>query len=89
MRRAVDASKAASMPPDREIVTRVTGPDPGYKATATIIAQSALFLLSEASRLEPRVHTPASLLGCDGIVDRLCKHQITFELVSDRQLNQF
>ena len=84
--RAADPAAATSTLPDREIVTRISGPEPAYKATATIIVQSAMFLLTEASRLEPGVHTPAALLGSDGIVDRLCKHQIEFELMSDRQL---
>ena len=81
-----DAAKAATSMPDREIMTRITGPEPAYKSSAVMLVQSALFLLSEGPRVRPGVHTPAAALGADAIVDRLSKHQIKFELLSDRQV---
>ena len=81
-----DAAMVATSQPDRSIVTRITGPEPAYKSTAIMLVQSALFLLSEGSRIVPGVHTPAAALGSHAIVDRLSKHQIKFELLSDQQL---
>jgi len=81
-----DAATAATSQPDREIVTRIMGTEPAYRGTAIMLVQSAMFLLSEGPRIVPGVHTPAAALGSDAIVDRLCKHHIKFELLSDRQL---
>ena len=67
-------------------MTRITGPEPGYISTSIMIVQSAMLLLSDGSQLSPGVHTPAAALGSEAIVDRLSKHQIKFELLSDRQL---
>ena len=44
--------------PDREVVLRITGPDPGYAATAVFLVQAGLTVLLERSKLPPPgVHT--------------------------------
>lgn len=73
--------------PDREIVTRVSGPEPGYKATPIFIVQAALLLLEQHAQLGAAgVHTPAALLGAQGYVERLQKSGIKFEQLSSKQL---
>ncbi len=55
--------------------------DPGYKATAVMLGESALSLALDAERLPPRagVLTPASAIG-ESLVDRLRAAGQTFEV---------
>jgi short subunit dehydrogenase-like uncharacterized protein len=55
--------------------------DPGYGGTAIMLAQSALCLASDGSRLPRRagVLTPATAMG-DVLADRLRAHGFTFEV---------
>lgn len=67
-----------------EVVTRVSGPEPGYLATAILITQIALTLLEEGDKLPGRggVFTVGSLLGDTSIVQRLHGAGILFDVVS-------
>ena len=73
--------------PDWEIVTRVIGPEPGYRATPICLVQAALLLLEQQAPLgAPGVHTPAALLGAHAYVERLASAGITFEELSSKLL---
>lgn len=74
--------------PDWEIVTRVSGPEPGYKATPIFIVQAALLLLDPLSKLKntPGVYTPGALLGADLYVKRLKAAGIKFEELSSKAI---
>ena len=50
--------------PDREIVLRITGPDPGYSATAIFLAQAGISVLLDRAKLpSPGVHTVSAAEG--------------------------
>jgi short subunit dehydrogenase-like uncharacterized protein len=58
--------------PDVEVVTRVSGPEPGYIACSIFIVQAAITVLDERATLGiAGVYTPALLLQNTHYVDRL------------------
>eukprot|EP00898_Chlorokybus_atmophyticus_P005076 jgi/Chlat1/556/Chrsp103S01131 len=80
-----------SAPPDREIVTRVDGPEFGYKTCAIAVTQAAILLalgrrggvkLGQASG----VHTSGAVLYSTDVIERLNKNGINFSLISDKRL---
>ncbi|EFN50859.1 hypothetical protein CHLNCDRAFT_59409 [Chlorella variabilis] len=78
------APEAPDQAPDIEIVTRVSGPEPGYISCAIFVVQAAITLLEERQSLGlPGVHTPASLLRDTTYIDRLRSRGIKFEQVQD------
>lgn len=79
---AAGAPTSPDQQPDKQVITRVSGPEPGYIACSVFIVQAAITLLEEQGKLPaPGVHTPASLLWGTGYVDRLRAHGIKFERV--------
>lgn len=70
---------------DREVVTRVSGGDPGYGETSKMLAESAMCLAQDRDRLPARagVLTPAVAMG-EVLMERLEKAGIRFEVVSSR-----
>uniref|UniRef100_A0A7R9YR15 Saccharopine dehydrogenase NADP binding domain-containing protein n=1 Tax=Chlamydomonas euryale TaxID=1486919 RepID=A0A7R9YR15_9CHLO len=80
-----DADSAGpGSPPDREVVLRISGPDPGYAATSIYLAQAALTVLEDRGKLPgPGVHTPGALLCDTGYAERLQARGIKIEVVSD------
>ncbi|PSC70768.1 saccharopine dehydrogenase-like oxidoreductase [Micractinium conductrix] len=66
--------------PDVEIITRISGPEPGYIACSIFIVQAAVTLLEERDKLPaPGVHTPASLLRRTTYIERLQRRGVKFE----------
>ncbi|KAG1677801.1 hypothetical protein FOA52_008565 [Chlamydomonas sp. UWO 241] len=79
-----DDGGALQLQPDREVVLRVSGPDPGYHATAIYLAQAGLSLLTDRGQLPaPGVHTPGALLCDTSYPDRLRARGISIEVLSD------
>mmetsp|Transcript_30433 Transcript_30433/g.67516 ORF Transcript_30433/g.67516 Transcript_30433/m.67516 type:complete len:431 (-) Transcript_30433:552-1844(-) len=71
-------------PPDREVVLRITGPDPAYKATAIFLAQAGISLLLDKDKLPAAgVQTVGALLRNTRYVDRLKLRGIKIEKLSD------
>lgn len=68
--------------PGRRIRTRVSGPDPGYDATATMLAQSALCLARDDVPDLAGQLTTARAMG-EQLLPRLSEHGIAFEVLSD------
>jgi len=68
--------------PGRRLRTRVSGGDPGYDATATMLAQSALCLARDDVPDLAGQLTTAQAMG-NRLLDRLSGHGITFEVLSD------
>ena len=66
----------------RQIVTRVSGGDPGYTETAKMLSESALCLAHDRDRLPPHtgVITPAIAMG-NLLIERLQQAGIRFELL--------
>uniref|UniRef100_J3MMM5 Saccharopine dehydrogenase-like C-terminal domain-containing protein n=2 Tax=Oryza brachyantha TaxID=4533 RepID=J3MMM5_ORYBR len=73
--------------PDREIITRVSGPEIGYITTPIVLVQCALVLLSQRCNLpKGGVYTPGSVFGPTDIQQRLQENGLSFDLVSTRTL---
>lgn len=70
---------------DREVITRVSGGDPGYGETSKMVAESALCLALDRDRLPDRagVLTPAVAMG-DLLIERLQRAGIRFEVLESR-----
>ncbi len=66
----------------REVVTRVSGGDPGYSETAKMVAESALCMAFDRERLPARagVITPVVAMG-ERLIERLQAAGIRFELL--------
>ena len=70
--------------PDVNVITRVSGPEPGYIATSIIIVQCGLTLLEERDSCPAKggIFTVGTLLGYTNIIERLHRAGIIFEVVS-------
>jgi len=68
-----------------EIVTEVSGPEPGYIATPIIFLDVAKCLLEERHRLPVSggVFTPGAVFGESTLIERLKKSGISFRVLSD------
>ncbi|KAG0231862.1 hypothetical protein BGW41_002065 [Actinomortierella wolfii] len=71
----------AHVKPDVEIVTTVSGPEPGYVATPTMVVQSAYTLLLEKDKIPNGVLTPATAFADTKLMDRLQQNGIIFSTV--------
>lgn len=85
-----DAAHAASQrgsKPDKEVVTRVSGPEIGYITTPIVLVQCALVLLSQRGNLpKGGVYTPGIVFGPTDLQKRLEENGMSFDLVSSRTL---
>lgn len=78
-----DPDRQHDVPPTKKIITKVSGPDPGYIATSSFLVHSAMTLLFDRKELpEPGVITPGACFQNTYLVDRLTKRGIKFEVVS-------
>lgn len=78
----VDADQQHDEPPTRKIITRVSGPDPGYIGTSTLLVHSGMTLLFDREQLpEAGVITPGACFRDTYLVDRLTKRNIKFEIL--------
>lgn len=76
-----------NMKPDMEIITRVMGPEIGYVATAIILLQCALILLSQRDNLpKGGAYPPGIVFGPTDLQKRLQQFGISFDLISKRSL---
>lgn len=84
-----DAARASDRgsKPDKEIITRVSGPEIGYITTPIVLVQCALVLLSQRGNLpKGGVYTPGAVFGPTDIQQRLQENGLSFDLVSTRTL---
>ncbi|KAL6013488.1 hypothetical protein ACLOJK_003986 [Asimina triloba] len=67
--------------PDREIITRISGPEIGYVTTPIVLVQCALVLLGQRGNL-PRggVLTPGIVFGPTDLQERLQQNGLSFEV---------
>ncbi|KAJ3673019.1 hypothetical protein LUZ60_006393 [Juncus effusus] len=73
----------AGLKPDKEIVTRVSGPEIGYVTTPISVVQSGLVVLGQRGNL-PRggVFTPGVVFGPTDLQKRLQENGISFDVIS-------
>lgn len=68
--------------PRKKIITKVSGPDPGYIGTSMLLVHSGMTLLFDRQKLaEPGVLTPGACFHDTYLIDRLSKRGIKFEVV--------
>lgn len=75
--------------PTRELITKVSGANPAYGATATAALLSAVTVLTETDML-PRgggVLNPGICFAKTNLISNLCKHGINFEVISGPEGN--
>ncbi|CAM0906585.1 unnamed protein product [Alopecurus aequalis] len=73
--------------PDKEIVTRVSGPEIGYITTPIALVQCAMVLLSQRANLpKGGVYTPGAVFGPTDLQKRLEENGLKFDLISKRTL---
>ncbi|XP_033115899.1 saccharopine dehydrogenase-like oxidoreductase [Anneissia japonica] len=72
---------------DRQMITKVSGPEPGYVATPIAMIQSAFVLLKESSKLPGKggVFTPGAAFAKTSLIKRLTEHGFHFNTVSEAQ----
>lgn len=73
--------------PDKEIVTRISGPEIGYVTTPIVLIQAALIMLDERKHLpKGGVLTPGVVFGETDYLQRLQDNGITFDVVSTKKI---
>jgi len=70
--------------PNKTVVVKVSGKDPGYTATSTCLVQAGITLIKEFNKLPDKggVFTPGALFDGTGIFERLKAHELFFEVVN-------
>lgn len=70
--------------PNKTVMVRVSGKDPGYMATSTCLVQSGLTILKDWDKLPNGggVLTPGAAFDGTGIYDRLKEHDLVIELMN-------
>ncbi|KAJ1697415.1 hypothetical protein LUZ63_005927 [Rhynchospora breviuscula] len=80
--------KLASQPgkkPDKEIITRVSGPEIGYVTTPIALIQCALIVLGQRGNLlKGGVYTAGAVFGPTDLQKRLEENGISFDFISTR-----
>uniref|UniRef100_A0A0A9DYU7 Saccharopine dehydrogenase-like C-terminal domain-containing protein n=1 Tax=Arundo donax TaxID=35708 RepID=A0A0A9DYU7_ARUDO len=82
-----DATRASERgsKPDREIITKVSGPEVGYVTTPIVLVQCALVLLSQRGNLpKGGVYTPGAVFGPTDLQRRLQENGLSFEVLVTR-----
>ncbi|XP_011862890.1 PREDICTED: saccharopine dehydrogenase-like oxidoreductase isoform X2 [Vollenhovia emeryi] len=71
-------------PPNKTVITRVSGVSPAYEATSVMAILSAITILNEAGKMPDNggVLTPGAAFGKTSLVEQLNKHNIKFEVIS-------
>lgn len=77
-----DVDRQHDTPPTKKIITKISGPDPGYIGTATLLVHAGFTLLFDRQKLpEPGVITPGACFRDTYLIDRLTKRNIKFEVL--------
>ncbi|XP_058080808.1 probable mitochondrial saccharopine dehydrogenase-like oxidoreductase At5g39410 [Magnolia sinica] len=73
--------------PNREIITRISGPEIGYVTTPIILVQCALILLGQRHNLpKGGVFPPGIVFGPTDLQEKLQKNGMSFEVISTKTL---
>ncbi|XP_055880637.1 saccharopine dehydrogenase-like oxidoreductase [Biomphalaria glabrata] len=79
-----DVTDRTGQKPNKTIVTKLMGPEPGYVTTPICMVQSAVTLLKESSNMFHKggVLTPGAAFSGTNLMERLQKHNITLMTIS-------
>lgn len=71
-------------PPNKEMITKVTGVNPGYGATCTTLLLSAITILNEADKMPDQggVFSPGAAFAKTSLIDQLNNNGLRFEVIS-------
>lgn len=83
-----DSAKITSgSKPNKQIVTRVSGPEIGYVTTPIVLIQAALVMLDERRSLpKGGILTPGAVFGGTDYIQRLQKNGIIFDVISSKKI---
>lgn len=74
--------------PDKEVITKVSGPEVGYVTTPIVLVQCALVLLSQRANLpKGGVYTPGTVFGPTDLQQRLQDNGLFFEVNTTRAMH--
>lgn len=74
---------------DKQVITKVSGPDVGYITTMITLIQCALILLSERNNLpKGGVYTPGAIFGPTDLQQRLQENGIPFQVLEIRAIHK-
>ncbi|XP_071642449.1 saccharopine dehydrogenase-like oxidoreductase [Temnothorax longispinosus] len=71
-------------PPNKEVITKVTGDSPSYGGTSIMVILSAITILNESDKIPDNggVLTPGAAFGKTSLIEQMNKHNINFEVIS-------
>ncbi|XP_018356001.1 PREDICTED: saccharopine dehydrogenase-like oxidoreductase isoform X2 [Trachymyrmex septentrionalis] len=71
-------------PPNKKIITKVSGDSPAYEMTSITAILSATTILNETDKIPNNggVLTPGAAFGKTSLIEQLIKHNIKFEVIS-------
>ncbi|PVH65171.1 hypothetical protein PAHAL_2G436400 [Panicum hallii] len=73
--------------PDKEVITKVSGPEVGYITTPIVLVQCALVLLSQRGNLpKGGVYTPGAVFGPTDLQQRLQENGMSFDVQVTRSM---
>ncbi|CAG9860129.1 unnamed protein product [Phyllotreta striolata] len=83
-----DKNDQYSNPPNKSIIARVKGRNPGYGATCACLVGAAIILISEKEKLPQGggVFTPGSAFEKTSLINLLCENGITFDIISEKDI---
>jgi hypothetical protein len=78
-----DPTAEFDMPYNKKMITRVTGPNPGYGSTCICLLVSAITILKESDKMPDQggVFAPAAAFKNTSLISELQKNNISFEVV--------
>ncbi|XP_067007405.2 saccharopine dehydrogenase-like oxidoreductase [Anabrus simplex] len=74
-------------PPNKMMIVRVSGSDPGYGLTTRALLLSAITILKEANKMPGRggVFPPGAAFAKTSLIEELDKHEMKFEVVTSKE----
>jgi len=74
-------------PPNKKVITKVSGVSPGYGVTSIVAILSAITILNEADKIPDNggVLTPGAAFGKTSLIEQMNKHDIKFEVISSTE----
>ncbi|XP_014471468.1 PREDICTED: saccharopine dehydrogenase-like oxidoreductase [Dinoponera quadriceps] len=74
-------------PPNKELITRVSGFEPAYGLTSTALILSAIMILKEADKMPDKggVLTPGAAFGKTSLIEELEKNDVKFEVIKSSE----
>ncbi|XP_011172090.2 saccharopine dehydrogenase-like oxidoreductase isoform X2 [Solenopsis invicta] len=71
-------------PPNKKVITKVSGESPGYELTSVVALLSAITILNEKDKIPDNggVLTPGAAFGKTSLIEQMVKHNVKFEVIS-------